>query len=414
MNYEQSINYIHSIPKFSRVLGNDLLRVLLGRLGDPQKSLRFVHVGGTNGKGSTATMISEILKSAGYRTGLFTSPFLTRFNERIRIDGEPVGDESLAEIVSYVRKISEKHGAEVSEFAFITAAAMVYFAREKCDCVVLEVGLGGRLDATNVIEKPEAAVLTAIGLDHCQYLGGTVGEISMEKLGIVKCGSPLVLCPKQDAVVFENAKRVCAERGSELIIPDMPEKYDAAERSFFYKGEKYFLAMSGGFQALNAASAIEAANCLSKRGFEISGENIKTGLGRAMIPGRLDRYGNVIIDGAHNPQAVGALLNELKALGGPVRFLTAVMDDKDHDGITRLIAEFCKSRGASVTVTELDMPRCLAAESLAAEFEKRGVSAAVIKPPAAALRELKKSDGTICVCGSLYLAGEIHKIINKY
>ncbi len=413
MTYEQSINYIHSIPKFSRILGNDLLRVLLDRLGDPQKSLRFIHVGGTNGKGSTATMISEILISAGYRTGLFTSPFLTRFNERIRINGEPIDDKSLAETASRVREISEKYGAEVSEFAFITAAAMMYFKSQKCDFAVLEVGLGGRLDATNVIEKSDVSVLTAIGLDHCQYLGETINEISKEKLGIVKPGSPLVLFPKQEAVVFENAKKVCAELGSELIVPDLPEKYDSAERSFLYKGEKYYLAMDGEFQTLNAATAIEAAICLAKKGYNINRENIKTGLGRAKIRGRLDRVGNVIIDGAHNPQAVSALLKELEEFDVTVRFLTAVMDDKDHGGITRLIAGFCKRRGASVTVTELEIPRCLPAENLAAEFEACGVIAEIKKPPAEALRKLEKSDGVICVCGSLYLAGEIQKILTE-
>lgn len=411
MTYDRAIKYIHSIPKFSRVLGNDLLRVLLKKLGDPHKKLKFIHVGGTNGKGSTATMISEILQSAGYKTGLFTSPFLVRFNERIRINGEPIGDSELAEIAAYIKEISEKYDAEVSEFAFITAAAMVYFLRMNCDIVVLEVGLGGRLDATNVIEKSEVTVLTSIGLDHCQYLGGTLDSISREKLGIVKRGSPLVLYPKQDDIVFKNAKDICIKLNSELIVPELPTDYDQNNRSFNYKNEKYSLAMNGEFQAVNAVTAIEAATELSNNGYDINTNHIKHGLSRAKISGRLERIGNVLIDGAHNPQAVGALLNELERQREPIHFITAVMDDKDHAEITRLISQFCEKYNSEVTATRLDMPRCLGSDKLAAEFERRGIAAKTAESPAAALSALKNFDGIICVCGSLYLAGEIKKLL---
>ncbi len=411
MTYDQALKYIHSIPKFSRVLGNDLLRVLLGKLDDPHKKLKFIHVGGTNGKGSTATMISEIMQSAGYKTGLFTSPYLVRFNERIRINGEPIGDSGLAEIVTYIKQISEKFDAEVSEFAFITAAAMVYFLRENCDIVVLEVGLGGRLDATNVIESSEVTALTAVGLDHCQYLGGSIDSISREKLGIVKRGSPLVLYPKQDDIVFKNAKETCAKLNSELIIPDFPTEYDQNSRSFDYKGKKYSLAMNGEFQALNAATAIEAAAKLSNIGYKINTNDIKNGLARAKIDGRLERIGNVLIDGAHNPQAVGALLCELEKQSEPIHFITAIMDDKDHAEITRLIAEFCKKHNSEVTAARLDMPRCLGSDKLAAEFARREIAAAAAESPATALGALEDFNGLICACGSLYLAGEMKKLL---
>ncbi len=411
MTYDRAIKYIHSIPKFSRVLGNDLLRVLLKKLGDPHKKLKFIHVGGTNGKGSTATMISEILQSAGYKTGLFTSPYLVRFNERIRLNGEPIGNVELAEIVGYIKEISEKYDAEVSEFAFITAAAMVYFLRENCDIVVLEVGLGGRLDATNVIEKSEATVMTSIGLDHCQYLGDTLYSISCEKLGIVKRGSPLVLYPKQDDIVFKNAKDTCIKLNSELIIPEFPTEYDKNNKSFNYKEEKYTLAMGGEFQALNAVTAIETAVKLLDIGYKINKNHIKHGLSSAKISGRLERIGNVLIDGAHNPQAVGVLLAELEGLREPIHFITAVMDDKDHSEITALISEFCEKHNSEVTATQLDMPRCLGSNKLAAEFARRGIAVKTAESPTAALGALKNFDGTICVCGSLYLAGEIKKLL---
>ncbi|MCI5891898.1 MAG: bifunctional folylpolyglutamate synthase/dihydrofolate synthase, partial [Clostridiales bacterium] len=162
MDYKQTLEYIHSIPKFNRILGNDLLRILLDMMNNPQKDLKFIHIGGTNGKGSTCTMIAEILKHAGYKVGLFTSPYLEYFNERIRINGVPISNDELVETVGYVKDISERYDAKVSEFAFDTAVAIEYFHRYKCDFVVLEVGLGGKLDATNVIESPTVIGFTAI------------------------------------------------------------------------------------------------------------------------------------------------------------------------------------------------------------------------------------------------------------
>ena len=181
MNYKETLEYIHSIPKFNRILGNALLEKLLNKMGNPQDNLKFIHIGGTNGKGSTCTMVSQILTEAGYKTGLFTSPFLKFFNERIKINGVPISNSDLADIASYVKKITEKYDAFVSEFAFDTAVAFEYFNRQNCDFVILEVGLGGKLDATNIIKNPLVVGFTAIGLDHCQYLGNTIDEISKEK-----------------------------------------------------------------------------------------------------------------------------------------------------------------------------------------------------------------------------------------
>ena len=186
MNYKETLEYIHSIPKFNRILGNALLEKLLNKMGNPQDNLKFIHIGGTNGKGSTCTMVSQILTEAGYKTGLFTSPFLKFFNERIKINGVPISNSDLADIASYVKKITEKYDAFVSEFAFDTAVAFEYFNRQNCDFVILEVGLGGKLDATNIIKNPLVVGFTAIGLDHCQYLGNTIDEISKEKAGIIK------------------------------------------------------------------------------------------------------------------------------------------------------------------------------------------------------------------------------------
>ena len=209
MTYEETLSYIHSIPKFRRPLGNENLSRLLALLGNPQKKLRFVHIAGTNGKGSTAAMTAEILKRSGYVTGLFTSPFIERFNERVSINGENIPDAALIEYAGRVKNIMETSGAPVSEFAFVTAAAFLYFYEKNCDIVVLEVGMGGKLDATNVIDESVASVICKIALDHTQYLGGTIEEITREKCGIIREGGRVVAYPNEKRVT--DIIRACAD-----------------------------------------------------------------------------------------------------------------------------------------------------------------------------------------------------------
>ncbi len=417
MDYKQTLEYIHSIPKFNRILGNDLLRILLDMMNNPQKDLKFIHIGGTNGKGSTCTMIAEILKQAGYKVGLFTSPYLEYFNERIRINGVPISNDELVETVRYVKDISERYDAKVSEFAFDTAVAIEYFHKNKCDFVVLEVGLGGKLDATNVIESPTAVGFTAIGLDHCQYLGDTLDEISKDKFGIIKPNSDVVLYPIQDKVVFENAKQVCKTQNAELIVPNTKDisNTDSKGNSFVYKNEKYTLAMDGEFQVYNAVTAIELANVIDKKGYRISNSDIRNGLKSAKINGRLEYLNKkLVIDGAHNPQAIAALLKALSQTKRQIYFLTAVMQDKDYSEIVKLISDFAAKNNSEVVTTEVDMPRCLSCNELSNEFSKHSINSTAIKQSAAALKELtnrtsENPNALICVCGSLYLAGEIRR-----
>lgn len=413
MNYRETLEYIHNIPKFNRILGNDLLRILLDMMGNPQNDLRFIHIGGTNGKGSTCTMIAEILKQAGYKVGLFTSPYLEYFNERIRINGIPISNDKLVETVAYVKGISEKYDAKVSEFAFDTAVAISYFHQNKCDFVVLEVGLGGKLDATNVIEKSAVTAFTAIGLDHCQYLGDTIDQISQDKFGIIKPNSNVVLYPIQEPVVLKNAENTCKKMNSRLIIPDMPTEYNSDRNSFVYKNKQYVLAMSGEFQIYNAATAIEIANTLIDSGYKIKCSDIYNGLSIAKINGRLDfQDDNLLIDGAHNPQAVSALLNALKSQKRPIYFLTAVMQDKDYSEIVKLISDFAAQNNSKVAVTEIDMPRCLPCRELSNEFAKHNITASSYNKSQDAIKALmaeNNQNALICVCGSLYLAGEVKR-----
>lgn len=412
MNYDETLNYIHSLPKFSRTLGNTLLKKLLDKLDNPQNSMKFVHIGGTNGKGSTSTMVSCALKNAGYKVGLFTSPYLVRFNERIRINGEPISDDDLALFSSRVREISEKYDAPVSEFAFDTAVALQYFKHEKCDIVVLEVGLGGKLDATNVIENPLAIGLTAIGLDHCQYLGDTTDLISKEKFGIIKPRCDVVLYPVQDDIVLKNAQDICQKNNSKLNIPNLNrlEILSINPTEFSYKNKTYSPAMDGEFQIYNAITAIEIIEILKNKGFLISDENTEYGINHAKIDGRMDFISeNICLDGAHNPQAIKASLNSLKKINRKICFITAVMEDKDYETIVKNISEFAKIHSSKIVATDIDMPRCLTKDKLSGVFEKYGISASILenKDITEFIKFTANKDTLVCVLGSLYLVGNV-------
>ena len=220
MNYESALEYIHAVQWADHKPGLSRTRTLLAALGDPHKRLRFVHVAGTNGKGSTAAMLASCLQAAGYRVGLYTSPFINRFNERIQVNGEQIPDDALVRLVERVRPAADAMADVPTEFEIITALGMLWFAEEKCDIVVLEVGLGGTLDSTNVIDPPECAVITALGMDHVKELGPTIADIAAAKAGIIKPGSPVVSyggVPEADAVIA----RVAKEQNAPLTVVDL-------------------------------------------------------------------------------------------------------------------------------------------------------------------------------------------------
>lgn len=410
MNYSETLKYIHETPKFSRLLGNKMLGSLLSKLGNPQRELSFVHIAGTNGKGSAAIMLAEILSCAGYKTGLFTSPYIERFNERIKINGAEIDDDILAKYATRVRSTIERYDVPVSEFALDTAIAFEYFRGMNCDIVVLETGLGGRLDATNVIDKNLVTVLMSIGFDHMQYLGDTIEKIAYEKCGIIKTGGKVVAYPIQDSAVKTVIETVCAEKNAELVYAKPPIKIDKTNRSFEYDGELFKLGMNGEFQAYNAAAVIETVKALQKQGFKIELNDIKTGLQQAFNPARFEVLNcGLIIDGAHNVPAVRALCSALSTLGKKIWLCTAMMDDKD---VESCIAELSKIAAGAV-VTEIDMPRCASAKRLCDEFGKNGICAETEKDHVTAVKralELAGKDGYACACGSLYFAGKIRAI----
>lgn len=412
MNYNEAIEYIHSTPKFARVLGNDLLRALLDKLNNPQNNLRFVHIAGTNGKGSCAVMLAEILKNAGLRVGLFTSPYITRFNERIRINGEQIDDFRLAEITELIKHTIEKFDTPVSEFALDTAIAFKYFSDEKCDIVILETGLGGRLDATNVIEPPCVSVIMSIGFDHMQYLGDTIRDITAEKCGIIKNNRPTVVYPALPDEALIVIKNFCGDKSSKLVIADTPYEINNknGKNVFMIKEKTYELSLMGDFQTYNASTVISVIEELNDQGFCISDSAVRRGLLSAKNPARFERLScGLIIDGAHNTPAAAALTESLKNLGRPIILCFAMMSDKD---ISECIAEL-STVNPQVIVTEISIPRCRSAENLAEEFRKHNIEPLIEKDPIeaaqTALMKARLTDGEAVVCGSLYLASEIRK-----
>ncbi len=410
------MDYRQLISRYSK-LGqrvSDLSRIesLMRAVGDPQEKLRFIHIAGTNGKGSVTEMLSKTLTAAGYRTGSFTSPFILRYNDRIRIDGREITDAELDELADIVDSAVRGLPEGFSQFEITQAMAMLHYERQGCDIVVLETGLGGLLDSTNLIPPPEAAVITSIALDHTAILGGTLSDIARHKAGIIKPGSAAVC----SACVGEEARAVIAKQahgcGRELIIPDMDamtvHRCDIFGSEFDYRGLRGLrLRMGGEHQLYNAAAAIETVGALRARGYDIPEAALREGL-TAQIPARvqiLRETPPVILDGSHNPEGLSALSKIAEQLPRPRRAVIGMLSDKDSEKAARLIAGSC---GEFICV-EGFMPSARPAGELAELLTRCGANArASDRTPAETVRELTSlPDGSLVICGSLYLASEI-------
>lgn len=415
MTGQQAIDLIHQRSWVGRKPGLGRTQALLARMGNPERKLKFVHITGTNGKGSTAAMVSSVLTAAGYRTGLFTSPHLFTFHERMQVDGRPMEDELLGSLTEQVLALAEDMEDHPTEFELMTAVGMAYFARKQCDIVVLEVGLGGRLDSTNVIPAPEVAVLTNMGLEHTKELGDTIEQIAGEKAGILKRGCRCVLyrqTPQAEGVV----RSVCDQIQIPLTLT-APEtlvlEHSGLEgQRFCYRGKGPFsIALLGEYQRYNAMTALDVLWTLREEGWQISDEAIETGLSTARWPGRLElvrRSPDFIVDGGHNPQCVEALMGALEELfpGRKLLFLTGVLADKDWQAMMRRAMPLAKG---FVAVTP-DSPRALEGEKLAAWLREQGFAAQSCGDAAAGVDQvlaMAGPDDVICSWGSLYAVGEI-------
>ena len=379
MNIDQAIEFIHSLYR-KAVPGLDRIRKLLALLGDPQKELKFVHIAGTNGKGSTAAMTASILCKAGYKAGLFTSPYIYRFHERIQMDGRQIADEELLPLILKVKALAETMEEMPTEFEFVTALAMEYYRQEACPIVVLEVGMGGLIDATNAIDAPEVAVITNIGLDHTDALGDTEAKIAANKAGIIKTGCHAVVYRGCDEVEQVYAQ-VCAEKQVPLRKADFDsirlhhcdlfgQTFDCGNR------KELFIPLLGNHQLYNSAVVLSVIDALRERGWKIEESHIREGLRDVSWPGRFDivcRDPLFIIDGGHNPQCIQALVKNIDdyLADRKVIALTGVLADKDYGEMFRPVMD---KVSAFVCITP-DNPRKLEAQELARHLRAAGAEA---------------------------------------
>lgn len=436
------IAYINTPRWQASRLGLERIRELLERLGRPQDRLKFVHVAGTNGKGSICAYLASILGAAGYRTGMFTSPYIERFEERIRVDGAMISPDELRDVTLAAREhaeaMAEETGGHPTEFELMTAVALEHFARCGCDIVVLEVGLGGRLDSTNVIDAPEACVIARIGLDHTALLGNTLAAIAGEKAGIIKEGSAVVSWP-QESEAMAVIEHAAAEHGCELRVPDFAQLEEGAIRwedgaspfrSFSYREwTDLRTGILGSYQPQNATVALEVVSVLRGRGWHIPDEAVRAGVARTRWPGRFEIVEGgsspdgfaIVVDGGHNPQGARALADSLAEVfpGRKPVFVIGVLEDKDYP---RMLEDVLPLGSAFVCVTP-DNPRALPAHKLARAIRWTGQDllgcSACVNPVVARdfedairrARELADPDGLICAFGSLYSVAALKEAV---
>ena len=416
MNYEQALEYIHAVQWAGHKPGLSRTRTLLAALGDPQRQLRFVHIAGTNGKGSTAAMMASCLRKAGYRVGLYTSPFINRFNERIQVDGQQIGDQELVELVEKVRPAAEAMTDVPTEFEIITALGMLYFAQKQCDVVVLEVGLGGTLDSTNVIEHPECAVITALGMDHVKELGPTLADIAAAKAGIIKEGCPVVSyggVPEADAVI----RRVAAEKHAQLTEVDFGRLQvdggDLDQVTFDFDGlDRVRLPLIGSYQPRNAALAITALRVMREKGWNIPESAIRAGLETVQWAGRFELLRHqpaFVLDGSHNSHGMTATVQSLRDRfpGHKFVFLVSIMADKDVDKMLELLAPLAVR---FVTVAA-HTPRAMPAQTLAEHIRRYGCTAEAAPTIEAGVKRAVElgGEGPVCALGTLYFSGDVRR-----
>ena len=423
MNYTEAIEYIHSVNWTFCKPGLERVSELCHALGDPQDKLKFIHVAGTNGKGSFCAMTDSILRKAGYKVGLFTSPYIVEFNERMRINSLNISDSELCELVEIIKPVADKMTDKPTEFELITALAFLYFARNNCDVVVLECGLGGRLDATNIIKTPILSVITGIALDHTALLGNTVEEIAGEKAGIIKKGVPLLWCGKD-----EKAEKVIQNKANEVGAPmltvdrsTLKIKQTTLNGTLFDYANRADLNLSllGTYQPVNATNCLTAIDVLAKNGFDIPESAIYDGLREVKWQARFEIVNStplVIADGGHNPEGIDAAIKSVKQYFGEekVGIITGVMADKDYNYMADRIA----SVADTVFCLTPDNPRALSAEEYAKVFAEKGIPsvacASVSEAVEAAFSWAKKNDKPIISLGSLYMYCEVVAAIKKH
>ena len=416
MNYAEALEYIHSVNWTFCKPGLERIGELCERLGHPENKLKFIHVAGTNGKGSTSAMLDSVLRAADYKTGLYTSPYIRVFNERMRVNGKNISDSELASLTEYIKPIADGMIDKPTEFELITALAFEYFARHNCDVVILEAGMGGRLDSTNIINTSVLSIITGIALDHTAFLGDTVEKIAFEKAGIIKPLIPVIFGgtdASAEAVIRDKADELGSMFKtvdySALLVKDMSLDGTVFD---FGKYQDLKISLLGSYQPRNAAIVVSAVDVLRENGFEISDAALKEGLFSAEWQGRfeiLSREPLIIFDGAHNPQGIEAAVESIAFYFRPqkVALVTGVLRDKDYTYIARKLSTVAS---AAFTFTP-DSPRALDSKEYASVLSSAGISAISCDSVSSALdkaKEYAKANSCPVICaGSLYAYAEI-------
>lgn len=409
------LEHIHSHGRFSGKAGLHRIKALCDALENPQDKLKFIHLAGTNGKGSTATMIASIMEKAGYKTGLFTSPFLVKFNERIKINGQIISDFDLERLTKKVSRAEQNinipNGEKIGEFEFVTALAFLYFLEQKCDIVILETGLGGSFDATNIIKKPEVSVITPISLDHMQVLGNTLSEIASTKAGIIKPNCKAVTAANQANEVLEVLKNVKPD----IIEPEKITqlKCDLNGASFIFKNEKYKISMIGKHQVQNAQTALQTIFELKSMDWDIPENAIKQGLECAKILGRMEKINEnplILLDGGHNIDGVKSIENTVKNIlyDKKLHLIIGMVSDKDIKACTSILNKLSDF----IIITQPNNPRAMNSYELAKYFDKKVEIYQNSYDAFSKALEVSKED-VVIICGSLYLIGEAESFFNS-
>ena len=424
MDFEESVKYITEYPRFKKNPSLDGIKALLSALGNPENRIKTINVAGTNGKGSTVAMLASVLSTAGYKTGRYVSPFVLEFRERMMINGKMIGRKRLAKIMSTVREHADalrEQGTVLNAFEVTTAAALLWFAEEECDVVVLEAGIGGRLDATNAVPEPILQIITAVGLDHTAQLGSTVAEITAEKCGIMRPGCTLLTCPNQNAEAKAVMINKCAELEATFVMGSAGKGKivaQSAEGTDLLVGKTELAIPFGGeHQINNALTVVSAVDILREKGFAISDEQLIEGIAAAKFPARFEVCSKdplVILDGAHNPHAAAALASGIKKFLPEKRtLLCGMMADKDCAGVMSTLAPLFER----VIAVPVQSPRAISPAELAALAAPYCKSVFTAENAAqaldAALATLNPGEALV-VAGSLYLASELRPQLMRF
>lgn len=421
INLNEAMEYIESYDRLGKPV-SDLNRIvaLMSLLGNPHKDLKFIHIAGTNGKGSVAYMCNEVLIHAGYRVGLFTSPYIIEYSDRIKFNNENIDSQSLCEIVEHLKNVLEnvEYKINFSQFEISTAIAFLYFKKMRCDIVVLETGIGGRLDSTNVIQSPIVSIITSISHDHDKILGSTLEEVAYQKAGIIKKDSPCVLSANNPDEVVEVIKKECINKNSLLVIPDYSNmhvfKADVFGSDFYYNGRSYKLKMSGKHQIINALSVIDAIKIVCENGFSVSYNDLYYGISHVKVPARgevLSRYPLIILDGAHNQAGMKSLADIISKTN--CNNCIAVIGMIRDKNVKEAIKEISPYVSEFICVDDFS-PQAIPADELVDIIKVYNKSAFSVYDVRLAITEAKnyiKGNDMLLICGSLYLASVARKII---